>query len=73
MNAIPAIGVYAALLREAGLPLSFPGGAPSIAEAVDADLLARACAWAAASPQCHNEIYNITNGDVFVGKMSGQR
>ena len=26
MNAIPAIGVYAALLREAGLPLSFPGG-----------------------------------------------
>lgn len=66
MNAIPAIGVYAALLRDAGLPLSFPGGAPSIAEAVDADLLARACAWAATSPQCQNEIYNITNGDVFV-------
>jgi nucleoside-diphosphate-sugar epimerase len=66
MNAIPAIGVYAALLKEAGLPLSFPGGAPSIAEAVDADLLARACEWAAISPQCGNEIYNITNGDVFV-------
>jgi nucleoside-diphosphate-sugar epimerase len=66
MNAIPAIGVYAALLREAGQPLSFPGGAPSLAEAVDADLLARACEWAATSPQCRNEIYNITNGDVFV-------
>src|SRR6516165_47910 len=66
MNAIPAIGVYAALLREAGLPLSFPGGAPSIAEAVDADLLARACSWAATSTQCRNEIYNVTNGDVFV-------
>jgi hypothetical protein len=34
MNAIPAIGVYVALLREAGRPLSFPGGAPSIAEAI---------------------------------------
>lgn len=66
MNAIPAIGVYAALLREAGQPLSFPGGAPSLAEAVDADLLARACEWAATSPQYRNETYNITNGDVFV-------
>lgn len=66
MNAIPAIGVYAALLREAGKPLSFPGGAPVLAEAVDADLLARACEWAATSPRCHNETYNITNGDVFV-------
>jgi nucleoside-diphosphate-sugar epimerase len=66
MNAIPAIGVYAALLREAGKPLSFPGGAPWLTEAVDADLLAHACEWAATSPQCRNEIYNITNGDVFV-------
>lgn len=66
MNAIPAIGVYAALLRESGRPLSFPGGAPMLAEAVDADLLARACEWAAGSPQCQNETYNIANGDVFV-------
>lgn len=66
MNAIPAIGVYAALLREAGKPLSFPGGASWLTEAVDADLLAHACEWAATSPQCQNETYNITNGDVFV-------
>jgi nucleoside-diphosphate-sugar epimerase len=66
MNAIPAIGVYAALQREAGLPLSFPGGAPWLAEAVDADLLARACEWAATTDVCKNEIYNVTNGDVFV-------
>lgn len=66
MNAIPAIGVYAALLREAGLPLSFPGGAPWLTEGVDADLLAHACAWAAAAPACHNETFNITNGDLFV-------
>ena len=35
-------------------------------EAVDADLLARSCEWAATSPACENEIFNITNGDVFV-------
>ncbi|HJY84871.1 MAG TPA: SDR family oxidoreductase [Candidatus Binatia bacterium] len=66
MNAIPAIGVYAALRREAGLPLSFPGGAPWLTEAVDADLLARACEWAATTSACENEAFNITNGDVFV-------
>jgi hypothetical protein len=47
LNLIPAIGVYAALLREAGRPLSFPGGAPSIFEMVDADPLARSMEWAA--------------------------
>jgi len=41
MNVIPAIGVYAALLKEAGRPLSFPGGPSWVREAVDADLLAR--------------------------------
>ncbi len=66
MNVIPAIGVYAALLREAGLPLSFPGGGPCLSEAVDADLLAHACAWAATAPTCRNETFNITNGDIFV-------
>jgi nucleoside-diphosphate-sugar epimerase len=65
MNMIPAIGVYAALLREEGRPLSFPGGPPWVREAVDADLLARACEWAATAPACANETFNINNGDVF--------
>lgn len=65
MNMIPAIGVYAALLREAGRPLAFPGGAPWVREAVDADLLARACEWAATTPACGDETFNINNGDVF--------
>ena len=65
MNLIPAIGVYAALLRAEGRPLAFPGGPPWTREAVDADLLARACEWAATSPACANEIFNINNGDVF--------
>jgi len=65
LNVIPAIGVYAAVRREAGLPLSFPGGPPFVFEAVDSDLLARAMEWAATTPAAGNEIFNITNGDVF--------
>jgi nucleoside-diphosphate-sugar epimerase len=65
MNLIPAIGVYAALLRNAGSPLWYPGGAASVSEAVDADLLARALSWAATSPVAANETFNITNGDTF--------
>jgi nucleoside-diphosphate-sugar epimerase len=66
LNIIPAIGVFAALRKEAGLPLSFPGGPPFIFEAVDAGLLARSFEWAATTPAGANEIFNITNGDVFV-------
>jgi hypothetical protein len=40
----PALGISAALRREAGLDLPFPGGAPRVAQAIDADLLARAIA-----------------------------
>ena len=66
MNLIPVLGVYGALLKQAGEPLHFPGGAPSVSEAVDADLLAVAIEWAATSPAARNEVFNITNGDVFV-------
>jgi nucleoside-diphosphate-sugar epimerase len=66
LNIIPAVGVFGALRREAGLPLSFPGGPPFIFEAVDADLLAHSFEWAATTPGCANEIFNVTNGDVFV-------
>jgi len=65
MNIIPAIGVYAALSKQANEPLHFPGGPSWVREAVDANLLARACEWAANSPSCQNETFNITNGDVF--------
>jgi nucleoside-diphosphate-sugar epimerase len=65
MNLLPAIGVYAALERERGRPLAFPGGAPSVHEAVDARLLARALEWAAVAPAARGETFNVTNGDVF--------
>jgi nucleoside-diphosphate-sugar epimerase len=68
MNPIPVIGAYAALLREEGRPLDFPGraGVQSVREAVDADLVAHALAWAATAPAARNETFNVTNGDVFV-------
>ena len=65
MNALPAIGVYAALLRQAGEPLHYPGGVAPISEAVDADLVASMLAWAATEPKANNQIFNVTNGDVY--------
>jgi len=66
MNVIPALGVYAALRRESGLDLPFPGGAPRVGQAIDADLLARVIGWAGESQNARNEIFNVANGDVFV-------
>lgn len=66
MNPIAAIGVYAALQKFKGEPLHYPGGLPRINQATDADLIARACAWAAVSPTSHNQTFNVENGDVFV-------
>jgi nucleoside-diphosphate-sugar epimerase len=67
LNVIGPIGVYAAIRRERGLKtLPYPGGPPALFELVDADLLARATEWAATTPACRNETFNITNGDVAV-------
>src|SRR6476620_8033669 len=65
MDLIPPLGVYAAMLREQGRPLDFPGGAARVAQAVDVDLLARAIAWSGESESARNEAFNVTNGDVF--------
>jgi nucleoside-diphosphate-sugar epimerase len=67
MNVIPALGVYAAMMRRAGKTvLDYPGGVGRVAQAIDADLLARAIAWSGESQKAANEIFNVTNGDVFV-------
>ena len=65
MDLIPPLGVYAAMLREAGRALDFPGGAARVAQAVDVDLLARAIAWSGEAEAARNEAFNVTNGDVF--------
>jgi nucleoside-diphosphate-sugar epimerase len=65
MDLIPALGVYAAILREEGRSLDYPGGAARVSQAVDVDLLARAIAWAGEADAARNEAFNVTNGDVF--------
>lgn len=66
MNLIPALGVHAALMRERGDALPYPGGGPRVSQAVDADLLARAIDWAGEAVAGRNDTFNVTNGDVFV-------
>ena len=72
MNVVPALGVYAAMMRrrqekEGGKKvLDYPGGVGRVAQAVDADLLARSIAWSGEAAAARNEIFNVTNGDVFV-------
>ena len=68
MNLAMVIAVYAAISKELGAPLRFPGrpGAyHSLLEMTDADLLARATVWAATDPACANQAFNINNGDLF--------
>jgi nucleoside-diphosphate-sugar epimerase len=65
MNLLPAIGVYASLEKARGRPLCFPGGPQAVQEAVDARLLAQAIDWAGEFIEARNEIFNVTNGDVF--------
>src|SRR3546814_6007206 len=48
------------------MPLPFPGSAERIGEATDARLIAKAIEWASTSPNAHNQVFNITNGDVYV-------
>jgi nucleoside-diphosphate-sugar epimerase len=68
MNLTMVIAVYAAISREMGLPLRFPGpeGAYRVLyQVTSADILARAADWAGKTPSAANEIFNITNGDYF--------
>jgi nucleoside-diphosphate-sugar epimerase len=65
MNLIPALGAHAAVMRERGPILPYPGGAERVGQAVDADLLARSIAWAGETASSRNETFNVSNGDVF--------
>ncbi|MER5394957.1 SDR family oxidoreductase [Saccharopolyspora sp. NPDC002686] len=68
MNLALVIAVYAAISKELGLPLRFPGkpGAyDSLLEMTDARLLAKATVWAANAEQAQNQAFNINNGDLF--------
>jgi hypothetical protein len=68
MSILPAIAVYAAISKELGLPLRFPGepGAyDTIYQVTESTHFANAALWAAKDPRCGNQAFNITNGDYF--------
>ncbi|TFI42277.1 SDR family oxidoreductase [Rhodococcus sp. 1R11] len=68
MNLATVIAVYATMCKKLGVPMRFPGkpGAfGSLLEMTDASLLAEATVWAATTPACANQAFNITNGDLF--------
>jgi nucleoside-diphosphate-sugar epimerase len=65
MNSYLVLGVFAALRKEAGLPLPQPTGASMVTDVADADLIAQGLEWAAQAPKARNEAFNLTNTDVF--------
>ncbi|MDX2158330.1 MAG: SDR family oxidoreductase [Hyphomicrobiaceae bacterium] len=67
-NLVPTIGVWAAMCRELGTRLDFPGkpaNYTALFEATDSTQLARGIVWAATSVKGQNEAFNVTDGTVF--------
>jgi nucleoside-diphosphate-sugar epimerase len=68
MNLTMVIAVYAAISKELGLPLRFPGTMAAyraLYQVTSAKILAAATDWAGREEAARNEIFNITNGDYF--------
>lgn len=68
MNILMVIAVYAAISKQLGQPLRFPGTVKAynaLYQVSDADILADATVWAGQEPKAAGEIFNITNGDYF--------
>jgi nucleoside-diphosphate-sugar epimerase len=60
------IAVLAAIQRELGQPLFFPGSAKNyeaVTQFTDLGLLTRALEWMATTPRCANQAFNVVNGD----------
>ena len=65
---ISLICAYAAVEKELGRPLCFPGtegNYNALYQCTEALHLAKATVWMATTPGCANQDFNITNGDVF--------
>jgi nucleoside-diphosphate-sugar epimerase len=68
MNIANSIAVYAVICKELGIAMRFPGSEFSwnaVNDVCDADLLADAMIYISTNPQCHNQGFNINNGDLF--------
>lgn len=66
MNIVLAVAVYAAVCKELGMPLHFPGTQATfdaVYQMTDSTLLARGIEHLSTQPQCVNQAVNITNGD----------
>jgi nucleoside-diphosphate-sugar epimerase len=66
MNILAAIGVYASVMRELGIPLCFPGGGRYVHAASDSRLIAQAAHFVMTHESARNETFNVVNGDVLV-------
>lgn len=67
-NLVSSLGAYAAICREMGAALDFPGtqGAfDSITQVTSIDLLARGIRWMSSDATCGNQAFNLTNTDLF--------
>src|ERR1700682_155214 len=68
MTLVTSLATYAAMSCELGLPLRFPGtkeGWNTLQETTDAELFGRATLWALGEDKARNEIFNVSNGDVY--------
>jgi hypothetical protein len=65
-NMTQLIAVYAAMLKEQGQPLYFPGtegNFNALYQCTNTAQLAKAITWMACEPQCSNQAFNVINGD----------
>ena len=76
MNMGTTLGVYAAYVKEMGLPFIFPGNElqwNSLTDVTDSGILAEHLEWAASTPAAHNQALHVVNGDVFRWKWMWPR
>ena len=67
MNHLLGLAVYGAISKELGLPLRWPGKPGAffgVYQFTDVELLAKATTWAATTPACAGQAFNVSNGDV---------
>ncbi len=67
-NLVSTLGIYAAICRELGSALDFPGpeGAfTSLTQLTTTDLLSRAIAWMSTDDKAANHAFNVANGDLI--------
>jgi len=68
MNLANLIAVYASLCKELNVPFRFPGSLKAydvLVNVTDANILAQAMDWVSTHAECNEEIFNVTNGDIF--------